>query len=378
MRNIMQQATQSKKTLVDGSRIIVEACAEAGAEVFVGYPITPTNLVYHYSFERFPLALAASDEITTLQLMAGLSAAGKFPVTATSFPGFALMIESINMAFMMELPMLIILSQRLGPSTGSATTGAQGDLLLLRGLISGGYQIPVFCPSDFEDCWSLTHKSIQTAIELRTPVVLLTSKELVMTNRSFDLAQLPPLKPVERKYYKGKDAYLPYAAEEAQAPDFLPLGNKEHRVRLNASTHDDQGLIRKATPGAMANTTRLHEKITNRVSEYASWHLDEKEGSDTLLVSYGITASASLEAQRIINNDDRNVSLLIIKTLLPVAPEVTEIINSYNKVVIAEENMTGLLKELLYGQYVPPTVKGVNKIGKMITPDEIIKELKAC
>lgn len=374
----MQQETQSKKTLVDSSRIIVEACAKAGADVFVGYPITPTNLIFSYSFERFPLALAAADEITTLQLMAGLSAAGKFPVTGTSFPGLALMVESINMAFMMELPMLIILSQRLGPSTGSATTGAQGDLLLLRGLISGGYQIPVFCPSDFEDCWTLTHQGIQTAISLRTPVVLLTSKEMGMTNRSFDLSQLPPLKPVDRKYYEGKDAYLPYAAKESQAPDFLPLGNKAHRVRLNASTHGEQGLIRKATPEAMANTTRLHEKITNRVSEFASWVLDEKEGSDTLLVSYGITAGATLEAQRVLNNENRNISLLILKTLLPLAPAVKEIINRYNKVVIAEENMTGLLKEVLYGQYAPQGVKGVNKIGKMITPDEIIKELKEC
>lgn len=371
----MLQETQSKKTIVDGSRIIVEACAKAGADVFVGYPITPINLIYRYSFERFSLALASPDEITTLQWMSGFSASGKFPVTATSFPGFALMIESINMAFMMELPMLIILSQRLGPSTGSATTGAQGDLLLLRGIISGGYQIPVFCPSGFEDCWTLTHQCIQTAINLRTPVVLLTSKEMVMTNRSFDLSQLPPLKPVDRQYYKGKDTYLPYAAKENRAPDFLPLGNKAHRVRLNASTHDEQGLIRKATPGAMANTTRLHEKITNRVTEYASWHLDEKNGSDTLLVSYGITAGASLEALSVLRNENRKLSLLIIKTLLPLAPAVKDIISSYKKVVIAEENLTGLLKELLYGQCVPPGVKGVNKIGKMITPDEIIKEI---
>src|SRR3990172_3117104 len=131
-------------SLIDASRIITESCVQSGAEVFVGYPITPTNLVYSYSFERFPVALPAPDEITTLQWMSGFSSVGKFPVTATSFPGYALMLESINMAFMMELPMLIILSQRLGPSTGSATTGAQGDLLLLRSSISGGFPIPVF------------------------------------------------------------------------------------------------------------------------------------------------------------------------------------------------------------------------------------------
>ena len=71
---------------------------------------------------------------------------------ATSFPGFALMLESLNMVAMMELPLVLILVQRLGPSTGSATTGAQGDLLLLRGAISGGYPLPVLCPSTVPSC----------------------------------------------------------------------------------------------------------------------------------------------------------------------------------------------------------------------------------
>ncbi len=85
------------RVLIDGSRLITEAMVRAGVEVFIGYPITPANLLYFYSSQRFPIALAATDEITTLQWMAGFSATGKLPVTATSFPGFALMVESINM-----------------------------------------------------------------------------------------------------------------------------------------------------------------------------------------------------------------------------------------------------------------------------------------
>ena len=91
-----------------------------------------------------------------------------------------LMIETLNMAYMMELPMVIVLVQRLGPSTGSATTGAQGDLLLLRGCVSGGYPLPVFCPSDLTGCWTLAAHAVHTALALRTPVVLLTSKEMLM------------------------------------------------------------------------------------------------------------------------------------------------------------------------------------------------------
>ena len=107
--------------MIDGSRIIVEAMARAGVDAYIGYPITPANWLYAYAQRRIPISLSAPDEISALQWATGISSAGKLPMTATSFPGLALMLESLNMAYMMELPMVIVLAQRLGPSTGSAT-----------------------------------------------------------------------------------------------------------------------------------------------------------------------------------------------------------------------------------------------------------------
>ena len=133
----------SNMIFIDGSLLVIEAMARAGAGAYIGYPITPVNRLFDGAKRRIPIALEAPDEITALQWSAGFSSTGTFPVTASAFPGFALMIESLNMSFMMEFPMVIILAQRLGPSTGSATTGGQGDLLLLRGCISGGYPLPV-------------------------------------------------------------------------------------------------------------------------------------------------------------------------------------------------------------------------------------------
>lgn len=178
------------QALIDGSRLMTEALVRAGADVFIGYPITPANNLYLFSGQRFKTFFAAPDEITTLQWMSGFSTAGKLPVTATSFPGFALMLESINMAYMMELPMVIVLVQRLGPATGTATCGAQGDITLLNGMLSGGYSIPVLSTSEANDCWEMAANAVKTAAELRTPVILLTSKEEVMTQFSFDMDSL--------------------------------------------------------------------------------------------------------------------------------------------------------------------------------------------
>ncbi len=362
----------SRRVLTDASRLIIEAAVRAGADVFVGYPITPANWLYHYATQRFPTTLPATDEITTLQWMAGFAAAGRFPVTATSFPGFALMVESVNMAYMMELPMLIVLVQRLGPSTGSATTGAQGDLLLLRGVISGGYPLPVFSPSNFEDCWELTGRAVAASLQMRTPVVLLTSKEMVMTSRSFDLSRLPAIERASWPQYRGSNGYLPYRANPAEPPPFLPVGNRQHQVRINASTHDASGLIRKATPEALANTRRLQEKIQAGMEKHVYFEYDPAPDADALLVTYGVTAEAGRDAIRRLQERGRAVSLLVVKTLLPFPQEALAIIRRYARVLIAEENLSGLLRELIYGQMAPTNVVGVNQIGKLISPEDIV------
>ena len=359
-------------TLVDGSRLITEACVRAGADVYVGYPITPANWIYTYSSSRFPGVLAAPDEITVMQWMAGLSAGGHLPVTATSFPGLALMIESINMAFMMELPMLIIMAQRLGPSTGSATVGAQGDLLLLHGIVSGGYSLPTFSISSMIDCWEIPPVALKTAVDLRSPVILLASKETLMTQRSFNLGLLNDIMPIQRRFYEGGGFFNTYDADGGLVPPFLPVGNDQHQVRLNASTHDKEGIIASTASEALQNSQRLGVKIDSGTP--VLYDLDEQAEGDALVVSYGVSAGAAQEAVEILRTRGKAVSLLIAKTLLPVPLEYSQILERYERIVIAEENSQGQLAQLLFGKRLPDKVSVVNKdIGRMVAPAQIIQ-----
>jgi 2-oxoglutarate ferredoxin oxidoreductase subunit alpha len=364
------------KALTDGSRLITEACVRAGADVFIGYPITPANLLYLYATRRYPKMLAAPDEITTLQWMCGFSVAGQMPVTATSFPGYALMLESINMAFMMELPMVIVLAQRMGPATGSATTGAQGDLTLLQGTLSGGYSLPTLCISNFDDCWSLSAEAVKLAQTLRTPVVLLTSKEMIMTRLSYDWSALPEIQRAERRSYVGSEPYLPYQTGEDLVPDFLSVSQNRHQVRLTASTHDKSGIIQNMLPEAIENTMRLQAKLDLHLPDFTFFELDEQRDADTLVVSYGITAQASREAVRLMRNQGRKVSLLVPKTLLPTPSKYVDVCDGYGRVVVAEENLNGRLRTLLYGTRGRDGLTGVNGISKMISPEEIMEEVQ--
>ena len=350
----------------------MEALAQAGADVYIGYPITPSNAMYLYASQRFTMMLPAPDEISTLQYMSGLATLGHIPVTATSFPGFALMIESINMAYMMELPMIIILTQRLGPATGTATAGAQGDVALLRGMISGAHPVPVFCPSSIEDCWQLSAKAVEVAVKLRTPVIILSSKERATTSRNFDISKLPPIKPIERKYYNGDKPYLPYEYNESLVPEFLPVSNTKHQVRITASTHDQKGIIQHTSEEATRNTVRLEKKIYHYLNEY-TYYEHIKNGSDKIIVSYGVSANAAQEAVNIQNEKNIPVDLLIVKTLLPVPNVLYDILNNYKYIVFAEDNINGQYAKIMYGDKLPPNISYVGAIGKMLSPKEIIE-----
>jgi 2-oxoglutarate ferredoxin oxidoreductase subunit alpha len=360
--------------LIDGSRLITEACVQAGADAYVGYPITPASLIYTYASRRFPSVLAAPDEITVVHWMAGLAAADHLPVTATSFPGLALMVEGINMAYMMELPMLIVLAMRLGPSTGAATVGGQGELLFLRGLVSGGYTLPVFCIADMDDCWRLPPVALQAAVGLRSPVILLTSKEMVMTQRSFDLRSLAQIAPVQRALYDGTAPYRSYDPGDGLVPPFLPVGNDTHQVRLTASTHDVDGMLRSVTEGVLANTRRLQEKVEAETP--VLYDLDEQPGAEAMILTYGITAGAAREAVTQLRARGEVVSLLVARTLLPIPGIYCEILDRYARVVVAEENLQGQLAQLLYGQRLPPGVRRVGGIGRTVRPEQIAREVR--
>ncbi len=368
---------EGKKTVfIDSSRLITESLVRAGADVFIGYPITPANLLYAYSERRFPTFFAAPDEITTLQWMSGFAITGHLPVTATSFPGYALMIESINMAYMMELPMVIVLIQRLGPATGTATCGAQGDLNVIYGTLSGGYPLPCIAVSSMRDCWELPPKALQMAVDLRSPVVLLTSKEEVMTYKSFDINSLGEIQPVTRNPYSGKSPFMPYAPMENLVPEFLPVTENEYQVRYTASTHDKTGIIQNTTPDALANSSRLSAKINENLDQYLYYDLDDQADAKKLVITYGITTQAAADAVKAYREKGGKASLLVMKTLNPVAHKYYEICRKYEKIVIAEENLEGDLKRIMFGQDSHGNITGVNKIGQMIEPGEILKALE--
>lgn len=365
--------------LTTGNRMIAEGAIHAGCRFFAGYPITPASGIYKSMIDllqrRGDVALSAPDEISALAYCVGASMRGYKAMTATSGPGWALMVETVQYALMTETPVVIVLVQRLGPSTGGATQGAQGDVLLAEFCTSGGYTIPVLCPSSPTECFELTVLAFSWAEVLRTPVVLLTDKEVGMTMESVEMGNVTEIRAAERVMFEnGKgDQFHTYAfSRRSEVPPFAPVGGR-WKVTATGSAHNKKGELKKNDPETLDVLRHLQEKIDSRREGLAIVKPDLQPNADTLVVSFGITARTMKAALRKARAVGKNVSSLNLLTLFPIPlRQILHAARGVRRIVVAEENLTGQYRSILAGLLNGVEMVGVNKIGSMITPEEII------
>jgi 2-oxoglutarate ferredoxin oxidoreductase subunit alpha len=372
-----------RRELVSGNRMVALGALDAGCRFYSGYPITPSSEIYETMIRDLParngLALAAPDEITALAQCVGTSMVGYKAMTATSGPGLCLMIETVQYAVMTETPVVIALVQRLGPSTGGATQGAQGDVLLAEFCTSGGYTVPVFAPATAEQCYQVTQAAFHWSERLRTPTIILSDKEVGMTLEDVDLSSLSKLSVADRKPFAGTaDQFLTYTCGSVEEPPaFAPLGGLA-RVVATGSAHDRAGRLRKNAPEVIELLSHLQAKVTAHAEEMALFLEEVVPDPDTLVVSYGISARAARAACRRLRKSAHRVSYLQLLTLFPVPKEVIRrSAAGCSRIVVVEENLTGLYASVLEPCVGPERLVKVNGLGRMITPREIIEAVEA-
>jgi 2-oxoglutarate ferredoxin oxidoreductase subunit alpha len=361
--------------------MVAEGALASGCRFFAGYPITPASEIYEVMMRELVaqggLALSAPDEISSLCYCVGASLRGLKAMTATSGPGWALMAETVQYALMTETPVVIALVQRLGPSTGGATQGAQGDIFLAEFSTSGGYTIPVFAPSNAAECYELAQHAFNWSERLRSPVVLLSDKEVGMTTEVVDEAALARLATVERTQIGAKAPFAAYDIERPEeVPAFAPVGG-EVKVTVTGSAHDRRGRLRKVSPEVVEMLVHLQRKIEAHATEMALVRPDLDPDASCLLLSYGITARAAREAVGMLRKEGSPVSFLQIQTLFPVPAEaLNQASAGIRTVFVAEENFGGQYRTVLAPLLPGKLVLGINKIGNMITPGEIVRAIR--
>ncbi len=364
--------------LIDGNEAVAYAAVRAGCEFFAGYPITPATSILAKMLELLPpnggVCLQGEDEIASIGFCLGASMAGKKVMTATSGPGISLYSEQLSFAVGSEIPLVIINVQRLGPSTGSATKGADGDIHFMRWGNSGGIPVIVLAPVDVRDCYLLTLHAFNLAEKYRCPVFLASNKEVGLTRESIDINALPIPDIIERKHYSGTHDFLPFdSGSENSAPAFLPIGSTT-LVRQTSSTHGKDGYITTDSEEIAAQRVRLKEKLETNVEEFTFHDYFPGNTNEKLIITYGVTARAARQAAQV--GKEREVSVLVLKTLWPVPEKlITTIASKYTSVLVVEMNLGQYVYEierLLHGKKVE-FYGQMN--GDLISPERIREAL---
>jgi 2-oxoglutarate ferredoxin oxidoreductase subunit alpha len=363
-------------SLLEGNEAIARGAIAAGCRFFAGYPITPATTIYHNMLNLLPavggICLQGEDEIASIGFCLGASMTGMKVMTATSGPGISLYSENISFAVGSEIPIVIVDVQRLGPSTGSATRGADGDINFLRWGSSGGLPVIVLAPVDVNDCFTLTIQAFNLAEKYRCPVFIASNKEIGMTRESIDLEGLAVPDICERTPAPSKQSFLPFQVNTGQSvPGFLPIGDSV-LVRQTSSTHGPHGYITTDSDEIARNQERLKAKLLSAVDQFTLHETFNMDDADTLVISYGVSARAAKAAFNEHNRQGKPVSLLVLKTLWPV-PEhlIRQVAQSVKRIVVVEMNMGQYIREI---KRILPE-KQIDFLGQMdgrlITPAQI-------
>jgi 2-oxoglutarate ferredoxin oxidoreductase subunit alpha len=301
--------------------------------------------------------------------------AGRKVMTATSGPGINLYGENVGMAVMGETPMVIVNVQRQGPSTGSATKGAEGDILLTRWLTSGGLPMIALSPTNVAEAYELTFRAFNLAERFRTPVFLLTNKEIGVTKESVDLSeiQLPPLFTRKKIHYRKKE-YLPHYFEKIHDIPHISDFGGDHIARFTTSTHDKTGYLTTNPEVIEEMIEHYNSKIYHAVDDITLVKKDYQKGADSVIISYGITSRSAAVAVRKARLRGKKVNHLTLLTLFPTPDKIIKAAaKGMKKVIVPEMNMGQyvLTIERLTGD--SSRVVRINQMNtKLISPETIL------
>ncbi len=281
-----------------------EACAEgalaAGCLFFAGYPITPATEVAERMSARLPdvggTYIQMEDEIAAMAAVVGASCAGAKSMTATSGPGFSLMMENIGLAVCTETPCVVVNVQRAGPSTGLPTMSAQGDMMQARWGSHGHYDIIALSPSSAQEIFYQTIDAFNLSETYRTPVLIMTDEIIGHMSERVIIPDVKDIALASRPKPTGpKENFKPFApGETGVAP--MAIAGEGYKIHVTGLTHDERGypvMTAEAQASMMERLMNKFAKNRNKIIRTESYRLED---ADIAVVSYGVSARTALAA----------------------------------------------------------------------------------
>ncbi|WP_294743314.1 2-oxoacid:acceptor oxidoreductase subunit alpha [uncultured Prevotella sp.] len=323
----------------------IAAAEKAGLRLYLGsYPITPATDVLHELSKHKScgvITVQCEDEISGCASALGASFAGALGVTSTSGPGVCLKSEAMNLAVIMELPLVVLDVQRGGPATGLPTKSEQTDLLQALFGRNGESPMPVMAATSPADCFDAAYQAAKIALEHMTPVVLLTDAYIANGSCAFKLPEMAKLDAINPPYVpeelKGK--WTPYMRAENGTRYWAVPGRE-------GFTHILGGLEKDSETGAISTNPENHDLMTRlRQQKIDNIQVPDLEvdgdvqDADLLIVGFGSTYGHLHSAMDELRAKGYKVAQAQFKYLNPLPKNTADVLKKYKKVVVAEQNM---------------------------------------
>jgi 2-oxoglutarate/2-oxoacid ferredoxin oxidoreductase subunit alpha len=356
---------------------LIAASERSGLPLFyASYPITPASELLHElsRHKNFGvLTLQAEDEIAAANMSLGAAFAGQLAVTGTSGPGMDLKAETVGLAVIMELPLIVVDVQRAGPSTGMPTKTEQADLLLSMFGRHGESPLPIVAASSPSDCFDAAIEAARIAIRYRTPVILLSDTFLSNSSEPWAIPDVETLPVIDPDFATANGSgFLPYGRDERLSRPWALPGTP-------GLVHRIGGLEREEGTGNISYDPQNHERMTllrqakvdGVADDIPPLEVDDPGGdADLLILGWGSTLGTIRAVARRVREQDKAVATAHLRHLNPLPANTGEVVTRYQKVLIPEMNL-GQLSMLIRSRFLIDAESYSKVQGLPIFADEL-------
>lgn len=370
------------RSVYNGSEAVGISAAASGVKFVASYPMTPSTGVFTHlaqvADEYGVVVEQAEDEIAAINMVCGATWAGVPAMTTTSGGGFALMVEGLSLAGMLELPALIMLSQRPGPATGLPTRTAQQDLLFALHAGHGEFPRAIFAPGSLQQAHTLTRRALQTAHKWQTPVILMIDQFLADLRMNIEPLDAT-LRPIDRRIVTDPEPdYVRYAVTDSGvSPRAIPGGGVF--VVADSDEHTEDGHITENLEQAVRMQAKRLRKLEGMIAESLAPEEYGRPHAEVLLVCWGSTWGPCREAVDLINAAGGSAQMVHFAQLWPLdldAVSARLAREGRRRVICIEGNATGQLATVLRcaGIDIHPEIMGRSD-GLPFLAEEIVAEV---
>ena len=363
---------------------LVTAAQKAGKTLFYGgYPITPASDILHNlaPLKNFDVrTFQAEDEIAAMGSIIGAAFGGAFAVTATSGPGISLKSEAMNLAMMLELPMVIVNVQRGGPSTGMPTKPEQGDLLQALFGRNGESPIPIIAPSTPSDCFNAGVESFRFAVHSMSPVMILSDGYLANSSEPWNIPNPDDIEPIEVQHpdrpNNGEvyEAYQRDAASLARPWAIPGTEGLEHRLGGLAKAPNTGNVSYDPDHQAWMAGIRA-DKIERLQELIPPIEIFGESSGELLVLTWGSPYGAARSAVARAHDAGLNVSHVHLRNLSPLPGDLEKILRRFDHVLMPEMNL-GQLALIIRGKFGMSHIESLPKVtGRPFTINEIYQKI---